>query len=278
MMKRLITVLLLLVCGVFAQAQSVKDLPETKLGWKIGVQSYTFRVFTFKQALDKIDSCGAMFIESYPSQPIGGGVEGKMDFNMSAANRKLVKSWLKDKGLKIVNYGVVKYTSEEDWLKAFEFAKDMGIETFTAEPDTQFISYISKLCDQFKINVAIHNHPDPSFYWNPDVVLNAIKGQSKRMGACADIGHWLRSGLDPVECLKKLEGHVLAMHMKDLTEKGNKKAHDVIWGQGQSNISGVVAELKRQNFKGMISAEYEFNWRNSVPDVTASIKYLRSLL
>jgi len=277
-MKKLITLSLLLVCGLIVQAQSVKSLPESKLGWKIGVQSYTFRLFTFKEAIDKIDSCGAKFIESFPGQPVGGGVEDKMDYNMSAANRKLVKSWLKDKGLKIVNYGVVSYKTEAEWLKVFEFAKDMGIETFTAEPDTELIAYISKLCDQFKINVAIHNHPDPSFYWNPDVVLTAIKGQSKRMGACADIGHWVRSGLDPVESLKKLEGRVMAMHMKDLTEIGNKKAHDVIWGQGQSNISGVAAELKRQNFKGMISAEYEYNWRNSVPDVTASIKYLRSLL
>jgi len=277
-MKKLITLSLLLVCGLIVQAQSVKSLPESKLGWKIGVQSYTFRLFTFKEAIDKIDSCGAKFIESFPGQPIGGGVEGKMDYNMSAAHRKLVKSWLKEKGLKIVNYGVVSYKTEDEWLKVFKFAKDMGIETFTAEPDTKLISYISKLCDQYKINVAIHNHPDPSFYWNPDVVLSAIKGQSKRMGACADIGHWVRSGLDPVESLKKLEGRVMAMHMKDLTEIGNKKAHDVIWGQGHSNISGVAAELKRQNFKGMISAEYEYNWRNSVPEVTASIQYLRSLL
>lgn len=268
----------MLVCALFVQAQSIKGLPEHKLGWKIGVQSYTFREFTFKEAIDKIDSCGARFIESFPGQRIGGGVEGRMDYSMSAADRKLVKSWLKDKGLKLVNYGVISYKTEEEWEKAFEFAKDMGIETFTAEPAIALIAPISKLCDKFKINVAIHNHPDPTFYWNPDVVLNAIKGQSKRMGACADIGHWVRSGLDPVESLKKLKGRVMAMHMKDLNEKGNKKAHDVIWGQGQSNISGVVAELKRQKFKGMISAEYEYNWRNSVPEVTASIKHLRSLL
>ena len=67
-MKKLMTAFLILVCGVFAQAQSVKDLPESKLGWKIGVQSYTFRLFTFKEAIDKIDSCGAKFIESFPGQ------------------------------------------------------------------------------------------------------------------------------------------------------------------------------------------------------------------
>lgn len=108
------------------------------------------------------------------------------------------------------------------------------------------------------------------------MVLAAIKGQSKRIGACADIGHWVRSGLDPVECLKKLEGYVIELHFKDLNEKNNKKAHDVHWGTGISNVDGVTRELKRQRFKGVISVEYEYNWYNSVPDVIASVKYFRN--
>ena len=105
-------------------------------------------------------------------------------------------------------------------------------------------------------------------------MLSAIKGLSKRVGSCADIGHWVRSGLDPVACLKKLDGHVLHLHIKDLNEK-SKTAHDVHWGTGVSDIDGVIKELKRQHFKGVLSAEYEYNWNNSVPDVTASVKYFR---
>src|SRR5690606_9537663 len=152
--------------------------------------------------------------------------------------------------------------------------KAMGIQTITSEPEEEDLPLISKLCDEYKINVAIHNHPNPSHYWNPDIVLAAIKGKSSRLGACADIGHWIRSGLDPIESLKKLEGHVLHSHMKDLNEK-SKTAHDVIWGTGISNISGIIEELKRQNFKGMISVEYEYNWRHNAPEVAASVKYFR---
>ena len=36
--------------------------------------------------------------------------------------------------------------------------------------------------------------------------MKVCEGRSDRIGACADIGHWYRSGLVPVECLKKLQG------------------------------------------------------------------------
>ncbi len=252
--------------------------PEAKLGWKLGAQAYTFNRFTFFEALDKIDSCGLKYVEAFPGQAIGGGIEGKMDYKMNDATRTKILKRLKEKAIKVVSYGVVRASNDEDWLQIFKFAKAMGIENIVSEPEEKYIPLLSKLCEQFKINLALHNHPDPSHYWNPDVVLAALKGHSERIGACADIGHWVRSGLDPVECLKKLEGHVIQLHFKDLNEKNNKKAHDVHWGTGVSNVDGILAELKRQKFEGVISAEYEYNWYNSVPDVTASVKYLRQAL
>ncbi len=149
----------------------------------------------------------------------------------------------------------------------------MGLQNIVSEPKEEQIPLISKLCDEYKINVAIHNHPNPSHYWNPDILLSAIKGASPRIGACADVGHWIRSGLDPIECLKKLEGHVIEFHMKDLNEKGVRKAHDLPWGTGISNIPAIMQEMKRQNFKGVISIEYEYDWEHNVPEVKASAEY-----
>lgn len=274
-MKNKFIPLLVVILIIFGAAYSASaQNPETKLGWKLGAQAYTFNRFTFFEAIDKIDSCGLKYVEAFPGQTIGGGIEGKMDFHMDAATRTKILQKLKEKGIKMVSYGVVNANSDADWRQLFEFGKAMGLENFTSEPAEKYLPLLSKLCDEFKINLAIHNHPDPSHYWNPDIVLAALKGQSKRMGACADIGHWVRSGLDPVECLKKLEGHVIQLHFKDLNEK-SKNAHDVHWGTGVSNVDGVIKELKRQHFKGVLSVEYEYNWNNSVPDVTASVKYFR---
>lgn len=276
-MKNKFMSFLVLIISIFGVVYtSSAQNPEAKLGWKLGAQAYTFNRFTFFEAIDKIDSCGLKYVEAFPGQAIGGGIEGKMDYHMDAAKRTKILQKLKEKGIKMVSYGVVIAKGDADWLQLFEFGKAMGLENFTSEPDEKDIPLISKLCDEFKINLAIHNHPQPSHYWNPDIVLAALKGQSKRVGSCADIGHWVRSGLDPVECLKKLEGHVIQLHFKDLNEKNNKEAHDVHWGTGVSNVDGVIKELKRQRFKGVISVEYEYNWYNSVPDVTASVKYFRN--
>jgi sugar phosphate isomerase/epimerase len=203
---------------------------------------------------------------------------GKLDYHMDSATRTKVLQKLEAKNVKMVAYGVVNPPNEAEWRQLFEFGKAMGIETFTSEPAEKDLPFISKLCDEYKINVAIHNHPQPRHYWNPDTVLAAIKGLSPRVGACADIGHWVRSGLDPVECLKKLEGHVLHLHMKDLNDKNGEEDRDVHWGTGVANTTGVISELKKQQFKGIISAEYESNWLNNVPDVTASVEFFRNAL
>src|SRR5690606_35745690 len=131
--------------------------PEKKLGWQLGSQAYTFNRFSFAEALDKIDSCGLKFVEAYPGQVIGGGIEGKMDYNMDADKRKQVLALLKSKGIKLVSFGVIGTRNEADWEKIFEFADAMGIRNITAEPEEAHIPTISRLCDKYKINLAIHN-------------------------------------------------------------------------------------------------------------------------
>src|SRR4051794_1855601 len=89
--------------------------PEEKLGWKLGAQSYTFNRFSFFEAIDKIDSCGLRFVEAFPGQNIGGGLEGKMDYHMSAERRTQVLQKLKAKGITLVSYGVVSANTDADW-------------------------------------------------------------------------------------------------------------------------------------------------------------------
>jgi len=268
---------LFLICFLLMGSMAMAQDKAEQLGWKLGAQAYTFNRFTLAEALDKIDSCGLKYVECYPGQKIGGGIEGTMDFKMDAATRAKVLGLIKSKGLTLIAYGVVVPSSPADWRKLFEFAKAMGIEVINSEPKDSDLDLVSSLCDEFKIHLAMHDHPKPSHYWHPDSVLVAIKGRSQYMGSCADIGHWVRSGLDPIECLKKLKGHVFSMHFKDLNEK-SRRAHDVIWNTGTSNIPAIMATMKEIGFKGPISAEYEYHWDNSVPEVKQSVANFRSLL
>ncbi|GGH07940.1 sugar phosphate isomerase/epimerase [Sphingobacterium alkalisoli] len=267
---------------VLTSCSSTRDLsranPEEKLGWKLGSQAYTFRLFTFAEALDKIDSCELRYVEAYPGQIIGAGSQEKMGYGLSESGRKLVKDLLKKKNITLYAFGVVGANTEEEWEKIFQFAKDMEVKVVNVEPAEEHLDIISRLCDKYDIKAALHNHPQPSKYWTPDVVLASLDGRSKRMGAAADVGHWMRSGLDPVACLKQLEGRVFHLHFKDLNTFGDKKAHDVHWGTGKLPLQEVVNELKRQKFSGMLSAEYEYNWQNNKDDVKQSATNLRAIL
>jgi sugar phosphate isomerase/epimerase len=242
-----------------------------KIGWRLACQAYSFNRFTFFEAVDKTASLGLKYIEAYPGQRMSKENAAGIDQGLSTDDRKLVKRKLNDSGVKLVNFGVCGLSKDEgESRKVFEFAKDMGIETLTSEPGEDAMEMLDKLCGEYEINIAIHNHPQPSHYWNPDTVLAAVKGRSKRIGACADTGHWVRSGLKPLECLKKLEGRIISFHFKDLNEL-SPAAHDVPWGTGASDVPGMLAEIHRQGIKAVFSIEYEYHWDNSLPELAQCV-------
>ncbi|MBN2455091.1 MAG: sugar phosphate isomerase/epimerase [Sedimentisphaerales bacterium] len=243
--------------------------------WRLGIQAWTFRKFTFYEAVDKTASLGLNCIEGYPNQSISSErPDVKFGHNMPAELRAEVKKKLADAKVKLVNYGVVPLSADEDECrKVFDFAKDMGIETIVSEPPEEALDLIEQLCKEYKIKLAIHNHPKPSHYWNPDKVLKACKGRSKWIGACADTGHFSRSGLEPVDMLRKLKGRIISLHFKDLNKLKDPDAHDVPWGTGKCRAKEMLAELKRQNFKGVFSIEYEYNWENSSPEIKKCIEF-----
>ena len=47
----------------------------------------------------------------------------------------------------------------------------MGIEIILSEPSVETVGMLDKLCGEYGMKVAIHNHPKPSYYWNPDKVV-----------------------------------------------------------------------------------------------------------
>lgn len=266
------TLLLLpLVTIVVFSCQNPGKKKAQELGWEIGFQAWTFHMFSFTEALVKGDSCGLSIVEAYPGQEIGGGIEGTTEFTMDQATRNKMKELLAANGMKIKAYGVVVADDSAGWKQLFDFAKDMGIEVITSEPRQEDLDLVEKLADDYNIKVAFHNHPAPSLYWNPDTALLALNNRSKNLGVCADIGHWVRSGLDPVECLKKLEGRIIILHFKDVNDK-SPESYDVPWGTGVIDVPAVLAELKRQGFRGLFDIEYEHNWYNNVPEIKESVE------
>jgi sugar phosphate isomerase/epimerase len=282
----------MIACGMMLMAGNggAAETAAEKLGWLVAVHSYTFQKFPIHEAIDKTAALGAkhMSISGSVNLVEDGKIKKSPTPGISDADYAAIQAHMKEKGLspKFVNMGVVKPgADEQESRKLFEAAKRLGIDILVAEPEThgkmeelpKVMDVVEKLAKEFNIKVAIHNHPGPqSFYWHPDTVLAAMKGRSPLLGACADVGHWVRSGLDPVECLKKLEGRVICLHFKDLNEK-SPKAHDVPWGTGVCNVKAMMAELKRQNFKGAFCVEYEHNWENSSPEIAKCVEFFNAV-
>ena len=256
------------------QNVKIKPLP-------MAVQCWTFRKFTFFETLQKVKDLGIKYLEAYPRQALSSNMpDVQLDHNLSDEQLQMIRNKLNEMGITLVNYGVVDLGKDEaSMIKVFNFAKKMGITTIITEPEFDDFSLIEKLVQQYNIKIAIHNHPTPSRYALPLTVLEHVKGLDKRIGSCADTGHWLRSGVVPVEALRLLKGRIISTHLKDLNESGVKEAYDVPFGQGVANIHDILAELTLQKYQGYLVIEYENEAEvmNPSPSILKGLEYIKSI-
>lgn len=229
-----------------------------KLGWSLCCAAWTFNQLTFFETIDKVQALGLDAIEGFNWQRLSvDKPDVKINAAMSAADRKETRQRLADAGIHMNVCYINALDNEATVRKTFEWVKDLGVGTVVAEPPKDAYDMIEPLCDEYEINLAIHNHPAPSPYFDPATVVAICQGRGKRIGCCADTGHWVRSGFGPVEALRKLEGRVLSFHLKDTDAVGVVESPCVPWGQGKGSIAAIMAEAKRQNFQGTFSIEYE---------------------
>ena len=283
-MKSVVIHLLGLAGGIWLAGTAVfaTPIPENCQtgGFAIGCQCWTFRQFSVMEAIEKTAAAGGKVIEFYPGQKFSADKPDlKFDHNATDEMITAVKAQLIKFNVRAVNYGVVSIPKDEAAArKIFEFAKKFGLYGITTE-SVDAMDTIEKLVKEYDIRVGFHDHPrqpkNPDYkMWDPNYVLSVVKDRDARIGSCADVGHWVRSGLDPVACLKILDGRVISSHLKDLNEK-SPDAHDVPYGTGISNITSILDELKRQHFAGNISIEYEYNWSSNVIDAAQCIGFVR---
>jgi sugar phosphate isomerase/epimerase len=139
---------------------------------------------------------------------------------------------------------------------------------------------MEKFVKDLDLYVAIHNHPrqpnNPNYkVWDPSYIKELVAPFDKRIGACADTGHWVRSGIKPVDALKILKGRIHASHLKDLNSFGPPHGHDVPYGTGVSDIPAILAEFRSQGYQGHLSVEYEINGDGPLDEVASCIGFVR---
>jgi sugar phosphate isomerase/epimerase len=249
-------------------------------GFAIGTIVYTFDHFTLFEALEKTAQAGAKVVELAAKTSLSKEEPNvPFDYHASPETIEKVKAKLAQCHLKPVNYAIIPFPNgEAEARKLFEFAKTMGVRAITTE-SPEALDLMEKLVKEYDIMIALHDHPrnpnDANYrMWDPNYILSLVKDRDPRIGACADTGHWVRSNLKPVECLRILKGRIISSHLKDLNQEG-RGAHDVPYGTGVADIPGILEELKVQGFGGNLSIEYEYNWDNSLPEVAQCIGFVR---
>ena len=249
-------------------------------GFHIGPQAWTFRNFSVLEAIEMAGRAGGTVIELFPGQTFSKEhPDLKYDHNATADQHKAVKDQLEKWKITPMNYGVVGVSAKEDEArKIFEFAKLWGLYGITTE-SADAVDTLDKLAQEYGVRVCFHNHPkrdnDPNYkVWDPNYILSLTKDRSPLLGACADTGHWIRSGLNALDSLKLLKGRVLSLHLKDRVDS---KSEDQIFGMGKADVAAMLEEVRGQGFRGNVSIEYETNWDHSLADVSQCIGYVRGV-
>lgn len=276
MQKRFKSYLFIILAIVSISNLCCSERQKEEADFKIGVALYSFNRFSFQEAVEKASLAEVKFVEGFSFHALGEEFGGKKIIDITDQEASLVGQILENRKVFMPSIYADGKTMAE-WEKLFYQAEKLGLDFLVGEPEPQFLDDVNRLAGEHHMQFAIHEHAvGLSRYWHPDSAMAAIEGR-ENLKVCADIGHWVRSGLDPVECLRVLEGNILSVHVKDLDSFGNINALDVNIGTGIIDYQKILEELKRQRFTGYVFVECEHNWEDNFSDVQESVRHIKDL-
>jgi sugar phosphate isomerase/epimerase len=185
---------------------------------------------------------------------------------------------------KCASYGVTGYAvgpiymrSEAEIDRGFEYCKRVGTKLIVGVPNYELLPYVDKKVKEYGYNYAIHLHgPDIKTYPDATDVWVHTKDLDPRIGMCLDIGHDLRNGCDPVADLQKYHTRVFDIHLKDVTDS-TKEGHGIEIGRGKIDFPRFVKMLRKVNYTGKVSLEYEKDMKDPFLGIAESIGYFKAI-
>lgn len=229
-------------------------------GLPVGIQSYSLRNFDLLEAVRHIQGMGVHFAEFYSKHLALDATEETI-----ATTLKLLKT----AEIKLAAHGVTGFSKDHEAnRKVFKFAKAAGIRNITADPSPDSFESLGKLCAEYDVRIAIHNHGPGHRYDKLEQVAKALKDQHPHIGACVDTGHVIRTKEDPVKWVRELGPRVFALHIKD-DIKQDGGSQNVVIGKGHLDVVAVFQAIKAIKFPadGSISLEYEANPANPIEEM-----------
>lgn len=263
----------LAAAGVLAlggRSLTARSILEGEYGpFKMGIQSYSLRGYTSNGRADLAKSLavtqrlGLHYWESYNAH-----IPTITDSDRIARYRDQVKA----AGISVVGYGVVPFGKDNAAnRRIFEFAKAMGIEYLSADPDPASFDALDKLVEEYGIAVGIHNHGPGHKYAKIDTIAAAIKDHHEKIGCCIDTGHFLRSKEDPVRAAEVFGKRIYGVHLKDVKDATTF----TILGQGDLRTVDLLRVLAKAKYNYCLALEYEEKPEDPEADLRACLKEAR---
>lgn len=253
---------------------------QEQLGWRLGIEAYTFHKNTLFETIDRAAELGVPYVGGLNFQKVSADIPKNLDLSLTDDELRQVRSKLNAAGVRMLTYYYQNIPGDEAGCRqVFELGRKLGIAAFMAEPKVADLPVIDRFANEYGIQVGLHNHDQKASpaYWSADAVLQACEGRSPMLGACADVGYWLRAGLDPIAELTKLKDRLVTIQMHDLDTVA-AEGHDVPWGTGVGRVAEVVQTLHRLGVQPvMYGLEYSWNFTESMPEVAACVRFFGDL-
>ncbi len=235
----------------------------------LGMASYTFREFPAEQAI-------AMTVRLGIKKIAFKDFHLKLDSTPDLIAATVAK--VKAAGLDLYGGGVIYMRNAAEVNNAFEYAKKAGMRIIVGVPNHDLLPLVNRKVQEYDMRVAIHNHgPGDKVYPTPQSAYEKIASLDRRLGLCIDVGHTMRSGIDPSEPALKYADRLMDVHIKDCSA-ATPEGTTVEIGRGVIDIPKFLRTLQKINYSGSVSLEYEKDAKDPLPGAAESIGYLRGVL
>ncbi len=235
----------------------------------VGMAGYTFLKFSVEQTIEMMKRIGVTKLSLK---------DFHMPMNSTQDQITSVIGKFKNAGINVYTVGVVYMKTQDEVDQAFEYARMAGVNMIVGAPNYELLPYVEKKVKTYNFRVAIHNHgPDNPLYPNATDIWNNVKDLDGRIGICLDIGHTIRDGQDPASDLLRYKSRIFDMHVKDV-DKASKEGKTIEMGRGIINIPEVVETLRKINYTGSCSLEFEKDMNDPLPGIAESIGYFRGVM
>jgi len=154
--------------------------------------------------------------------------------------------------------------SDAEMEYVFNVAEALGCTHTTLElvENPEQLTRIGQWAEKKKIYAAYHTHLQGSM-----AAFDQAFAVSKGNTANVDLGHFVAAGGDPVAFIKKFNGRISSVHLKDRTtpEHGQK---NLPWGTGDTPLKEILLTMRRERHTYPASIELEYE----VPAASDAVK------